>query len=68
MSIQGAGVELGNLNYTVQDPYNGTGPTGGDSLVQDLNVFYQVRDRLMVLRRCKKWVLTKTCSLAIWPG
>lgn len=42
MSGQGAGVDLGNLNYTVQDPYNGTIASGGDSLLQNLNVFYQV--------------------------
>lgn len=24
-------------------PYNGTIPTGGDSLTEDLNVFYNVR-------------------------
>lgn len=44
MSIQGDGVQLGNLNYTVHDPYNGTVPTGGDSLLQNLNVFYQSGD------------------------
>jgi ammonium transporter, Amt family len=38
----GTVVDLGSLNYTVLMPYNGTVPTGGDSLVQDLNVFYQV--------------------------
>lgn len=26
--------------------YNGTIPTGGDSLTEDLNIFYSVRDRL----------------------
>ena len=34
--------ELANLNYTVLEPYNGTIPTGGDSLTQNLNVFYEV--------------------------
>lgn len=42
MSIEGTGAQLGNLNYTVHDPYNGTTPTGGDSLRQNLNVFYEV--------------------------
>ena len=30
------------LNYTVYRPYDGTIPTGGDSLTQDLNVYYTV--------------------------
>ena len=34
--------DLNNLNYTVQVPYNGTVPTGGDSLHENLNVFYEV--------------------------
>ena len=42
MSIQGAGIELNNLNYTVHEPYNSTATTGGDSLAQNLNVFYEV--------------------------
>jgi hypothetical protein len=45
------GVDLGMLNYTEQVPYNGTIATGGDSLTQDLNVFYNVwqspRDRAL---------------------
>ena len=32
------------LNYTIETPYNGTIPTGGDSLLQDLNIFYDVRE------------------------
>jgi len=52
MSVNGAGVDLGNLNYTVQDPYNGTIASGGDSLLQNLNVFYQVRNSL----RRQVWV------------
>ena len=36
------GIDLGALNYTEQVPYNGTTPTGGDSLTTDLNVFYNV--------------------------
>ena len=38
-----APVDLSNLNYTTLIPYNGTIPTGGDSLTQNLNVFYEVR-------------------------
>jgi hypothetical protein len=34
--------QLSNLNYTVLIPYNGTIPTGGDSLTENLNVFYNV--------------------------
>ena len=40
------GVDLGMLNYTEEIPYNGTIPTGGNSLIQDLNVFYDVRPGL----------------------
>ena len=34
--------DLSALNYTVLIPYNGTTDTGGNSLEQDLNVFYNV--------------------------
>lgn len=36
------GIDLGALNYTEQVPYNGTVPTGGNSLTDDLNVYYDV--------------------------
>ena len=36
------GVDLTALNYTTLIPYNETISTGGNSLVQDLNVHYQV--------------------------
>ena len=36
------GIDLSMLNYTTQVPYNGTIPTGGNSLTTDLNVFYNV--------------------------
>ena len=36
------GVDLNNLNYTKYVPYNETMPTGGNSLVQDLNIHYEV--------------------------
>lgn len=32
--------DLTNLNYTILVPYNGSIPTGGDSLNADLNIFY----------------------------
>jgi Amt family ammonium transporter len=38
-----SGVDLSALNYTVLVPYNGTTATGGDPMVEDLNVFYNVR-------------------------
>ena len=34
--------DLDGLNYTILVPYNGTIATGGDSLTQDLNIFYTV--------------------------
>ena len=34
--------DLNALNYSVLIPYNGTIPTGGDSLADNLNVFYEV--------------------------
>lgn len=36
------GVSLEALNYTTFVPYNESIPTGGNSLVQDLNVHYNV--------------------------
>ena len=36
------GVDLDTLNYTALVPYNETIPTGGNSLIQDLNVHYEV--------------------------
>ncbi len=42
MSLTVEGVDLDTLNYTIKVPYNGTIPTGGDSLNADLNVFYDV--------------------------
>ena len=36
------GVDLDTLNYTTFVPYNETIPTGGNSLIQDLNVHYEV--------------------------
>ena len=32
-----------DLPYVPLVPYNGTGATGGDALVADLNIWYQVR-------------------------
>jgi len=35
-------VDLSKLNYTVLVPYDGTTATGGDSVANNLNVFYDV--------------------------
>ena len=37
-----SGVDLTTLDYTPLVPYNGTIATGGDSVGNDVNVFYQV--------------------------
>ena len=29
-------------NYIVKVPYNGTGPSGGDPLTENLNIWYEV--------------------------
>ena len=34
--------DLSSLNYTVLQPYNGTINTGGDSLADNVNIFYEV--------------------------
>lgn len=47
MAAQGGtsgSVSLDSLPYVPYAAYNGTTPTGGDSLTQDLNVFYEVRE------------------------
>lgn len=36
------GIDLDALNYVPKVPYTGTVATGGDSLREDLNVFYEV--------------------------
>jgi len=35
-------MDLSKLNYTVPVPYNGTIATGGNSLVDNLNIYYEV--------------------------
>ncbi|CAK4031196.1 ammonium transporter 1-like [Lecanosticta acicola] len=50
-----------SLPYVPLEPYNGTYPTGGDSLTQDLNVFYQSGDIA--------WVITSTALVLLMiPG
>lgn len=34
--------DVDGLPYVPLVPYNGTGATGGDALVDDLNIWYQV--------------------------
>ena len=36
--------DLTSLNYTILVPYNGTIATGGNSLTDNLNIFYTVSD------------------------
>ena len=50
-----------NLIYTVLLPYNGTTETGGNSMTQDLNVFYQSGD--------VAWMITATALVLLMiPG
>lgn len=42
MSLIVDGVDLDALNYTIHVPYNGTNAAGGNSLTEDLNIFYDV--------------------------
>lgn len=49
------------LPYIPYLPYNGTIPTGGDSLTQDLNIFYQTGDIA--------WMITATALVLLMiPG
>ena len=53
--------DLQNLPYVPYVPYNGTIPTGGDSLSEDLNVFYQTGDIA--------WMITATALVLLMiPG
>ncbi|KAI1143478.1 ammonium transporter [Hypoxylon sp. FL0543] len=55
------GVDLDALNYIIKIPYNGTGPTGGDSLTEDLNVWYESGD--------VAWMITATALVLLMiPG
>jgi Amt family ammonium transporter len=40
--VDGIDIDLDHLDYVVKAPYNGSGATGGDSLTQDLNIWYEV--------------------------
>jgi Amt family ammonium transporter len=53
--------DLQDLPYVSYVPYNGTIPTGGNSLTQDLNVFYETGDIA--------WMLTSTALVLLMiPG
>ncbi|OTA64589.1 ammonium transporter [Hypoxylon sp. EC38] len=55
------GVDLDALNYIIKIPYNGSGPTGGDSLTQDLNIWYESGD--------VAWMITATALVLLMiPG
>ena len=42
MAHESTSGDLSSLNYTILVPYNGTIATGGDSLTDNLNIFYEV--------------------------
>ncbi|KAK8095488.1 ammonium transporter [Apiospora kogelbergensis] len=55
------GVDLDALNYIVKVPYNGTGAQGGDSLTEDLNIWYESGDI--------GWMITATALVLLMiPG
>ncbi|KAI0842134.1 ammonium transporter [Hypoxylon sp. FL0890] len=55
------GVDLDALNYIIKIPYNGTGATGGDSLTEDLNIWYESGD--------VGWMITATALVLLMiPG
>ena len=50
------GVDLDALDYVVKVPYNGTGATGGDSLTEDLNIWYEVRSSALRISAVMQWL------------
>ncbi|KAL7629293.1 ammonium transporter Amt1 [Parahypoxylon ruwenzoriense] len=55
------GVDLDALNYIIKVPYNGTGATGGDSLYDNLNIWYESGDIA--------WMITATALVLLMiPG
>ncbi|KAI0402805.1 ammonium transporter [Xylaria palmicola] len=55
------GTDLDALNYVPKFPYNGTIATGGDSLTEDLNIFYETGDI--------GWMITATALVLLMiPG
>ena len=56
-----ASANPGNLPYVPLVPYNGTASTGGDSLTENLNVYYQSGDIA--------WMITSTALVLLMiPG
>ncbi|KAK1710074.1 ammonium transporter [Colletotrichum lupini] len=54
-------LDLENLDYVHLIPYNGSGPTGGDSLTEDLNIWYETGDI--------GWMITATALVLLMiPG
>ncbi|KAI8221700.1 Ammonium transporter 1 [Colletotrichum sp. SAR 10_96] len=54
-------VDLNDLDYVHLVPYNGSGPTGGDSLAEDLNIWYETGDIA--------WMITATALVLLMiPG
>ena len=49
-------MDLDRLNYTSFVPYNETIPTGGNSLIEDLNVHYEVWLLSTALVAATDWV------------
>ncbi|KAB8289688.1 hypothetical protein EYC80_010600 [Monilinia laxa] len=61
MSLIVDGVDLDALNYTIHVPYNGTNAAGGNSLTDDLNIFYDAGDIA--------WMITSTALVLLMiPG
>ena len=50
------GVDLDALDYVVKVPYNGTGATGGDSLTEDLNIWYEVSLSPLQMYAITQWL------------
>lgn len=61
-----APVDMSQLNYTTLIPYNGTVATGGDSLTQNLNVFYEVCLSERQSCRLTLKVIILTLVTAVW--
>lgn len=49
------GVDLDDEYIARVATYNGTGPNGGDSLTEDLNIWYEVRQHMFSTRKDTSW-------------
>lgn len=55
------GVDLDDYYIVKVSPYNGTGPNGGDSLTENLNIWYETGDIA--------WMITATALVLLMiPG